>query len=165
LKKLIAALLVLLLAGGYLWLENSHLKNEASFLKAELEEMEGIQNESVIHEEAGESARHFVEGYFVYENKPNQVDVEPYAEPQVLDQLQFEETVQEDDNMKVVRSSVSDVNVYHGQSTDDRQETVVIFDNEILVDGIESATLTVLVLDMGINDESWKVRDFDFYQL
>lgn len=67
--------------------------------------------------------------------------------------------------MKVVRSSVSDVNVYHGQSTDDRQETVVIFDNEMLVDGIESAILTILVLDMGINDGSWKVRGFDFYQL
>lgn len=162
---MIAASLVLVLAGGYLWLENSHLKNKASYLKAEMGEMEAVQNKSMIHEEAGESARQFVEGYFVYENKPNQEDVEAYAEPQVLEQLQFEEPVQEDENMKVVKSSVSDVSVYHGQSMDGRQETVVIFDNEILVDGIESATLTVLVLDMGIKDGSWKVKDFDFYQL
>lgn len=162
---MIAALLVLVLTGGYLWLENSHLKNEISYLKAEMGEVEAVQNESMIHEEAGESARHFVEGYFVYENKPNQEDVEAYAEPQVLEQLQFEEPVQEDDNMKVVKSGISDVSVYYGKSTEDRQGTVVIFDNEILVDGIESSTLTVLVLDMKINDGSWKVRDFDFYQL
>ncbi|WP_373895181.1 hypothetical protein [Virgibacillus sp. CBA3643] len=164
-KKMIAALLVLLLAGGYLWFENANLKSDSSFLRAELESMEAVESESVIHEEAGESARNFVEGYFVYENKPNQEDVEAYAEPQVLEQLQFEEPVQEDDNMKVVKSSVSDVSVYHGQSTDNRQETVVIFDNEILVDGIESTTLTIMILDMGINEGSWKVRDFDFYQL
>ncbi|GGJ67627.1 hypothetical protein [Virgibacillus salexigens] len=164
-KKMLAAVVVLFLSGGYLFLENMNLKNEKSHLQAVMGEMEGFQDESIIHGEAGESARHFVEGYFIYENKPNQEDVEPYAEPQVLDKLQFNEPMQSDDNIKVVYSDVSDVNIYHGQATDNQQETVVLFNNEILVDGIESTTFTVMVLDMSLNDGDWKVKDFDFYQL
>ncbi|QQK76156.1 hypothetical protein HUG15_11705 [Salicibibacter cibarius] len=111
------------------------------------------------------TAERFVEAYFTYEGNPVRENVEPYADVHVLDDLQFEEPEMGYDDMGAVQSSVEDVDVYYGPSTDNQQDIVIHFDNAIRVDGVDTSTYSILDMDMVLSEETWKVEALHFYQL
>ncbi|SDI97693.1 hypothetical protein [Natribacillus halophilus] len=164
-KKMMVAVLVLGFVGGYLFLENSHVKNESQALQQALEQVQDEEREHAYHGQAGVAAERFVEAYFTYEGQPVCENVEPYADVRVLDELQFEEPEMGYDDMEAVQSSVDDVDVYYGPSTDDQQAIVVHFDNAIRLDGVNTSTYSILDMDMVLSDETWKVEALQFYQL
>ncbi|QQK75401.1 hypothetical protein HUG15_07245 [Salicibibacter cibarius] len=164
-KKMMIAVLILGFVSGYLFLENSHVKNELQALQQALEQVQDEESEHEYHGQAGVAAERFVEAYFTYEGKPVRENVEPYAAIQVLDDLQFEEPEMGYDDMEAVQSSVDDVDVYYGPSTDDQQNIVVHFDNDIRVDGVDTSTYSILDMDMVLSNETWKVEELQFYQL
>ncbi|QDI91941.1 hypothetical protein EPH95_12765 [Salicibibacter halophilus] len=67
------------------------MKNETQALQQELKQVQDEENEHEYHGQAGDVAERFVEAYFDYEGQPVRDDVEPYADVQVLDDLQFSE--------------------------------------------------------------------------
>lgn len=162
---MVIAVLVLGLVSSYLWFENSHVKNESQALQQELEQVQDEEREYEYHEEAGEVAERFLESYFNYEGQPVREDVEPYAVTNVLDDLQFQEPEMEYEDMEPVRSTVDNINVYFGESTDDMQEVVILFDNVIEVEGTESTTFSILEMDVSLEDGAWQVQEFVFQQL
>lgn len=164
-KKLIAGCVI---AGGlavYLLIQNSHLKNENQILKQENETIETDTEELVFHEEAKTSAQAFIQGYFDYQDKPIREEVERYATEQALNQLQFtsHEELEGGEDLHV-SSSVEDLAIYYGQSLDDRQELLILFDNHISFDGIDSQAHTLMKVDMIKDEEDWKVNEFTFTQ-
>ncbi|SDJ00987.1 hypothetical protein [Natribacillus halophilus] len=164
-KKMVIAVMVLGLVSSFLWLENSHVKNESQALQQELEQVQDEESKYEYHGQAGETAERFLESYFNYEGQPGREDVEPYAVTQVLDDLQFQEPEMEYEDMGPVRSTVDNVNVYFGESTEDMQEVVILFDNIIEVEGTESSTFSILEMDVSLEDGAWKVQKLFFQQL
>ena len=165
-KKMGTALALLLIVSGYLWIENSHVKNESQALQAELQAVQDEEDEDVYHGRAGEVSEQFIEGYFNYEGEPVRDNVDAYASDDVLDSLQFDDPAMEDEEMESVRSSVDDLNIYYGDTTEDRQEVVVLFDNVIDLDGTETNAFSLVELDVELmEDEGWQVSDFTFQQL
>ncbi|MFB4260946.1 hypothetical protein ACE106_17515 [Shouchella clausii] len=167
-KKLGIALGVAICMLVYFFIENSDLKNEIAHLKEESQKH--LDTKENFNVDAGENAEAFIKAYFTYDGKPKQEEVNPYATSNALDKLQFEDTVEglEEEYGEEIGSIVSNVknlNVYLGSSLDEKQEIVIIFDNEISVNEIKSTAFTIMTLDMVIIEEVWKVDDFTFYQI
>lgn len=164
-KKLGIALSVSICVLVYLFIENSHLKNEIRYLKED-EAVEG--GKSDLHIGVAENAEAFIKAYFTYSGKPNQEEVEPYATSKALDKLQFGEPEglegENDEEIESIISDVKNVNVYLGKSSNDRQKVAVIFDNEIAFNKIKSTASTIMELDMIMDDDVWKVDNFTFNQ-
>ncbi|MEK4563760.1 hypothetical protein MKX54_03610 [Alkalihalobacillus sp. FSL R5-0424] len=164
-KKLIAGFI---LAGAlvvYLLIQNSHLKNENQIL---IEESTSEEHEIVVpsfHEEAKTSAQAFIEGYFSYQDRPIKENVETHVTNEVLNQLQFNnhEGLEGNDDLHV-SSSVKDLNIYFGQSLDDRQELLVLFTNQLSFNDVDSRAQTIMKLNMIEQNDDWKVHKFSFTQ-
>ncbi|WP_078393445.1 hypothetical protein [Shouchella patagoniensis] len=56
------------------------------------------------------------------------------------------------------------LSLYEGQSLDDRVELVALFDNRIEVNEVLSVAMTIMTLEMIVEEEQWKVADFTFQQ-
>ena len=164
-KKLIAGCVI---AGGlavYLLIQNSHLKNENEVLKERIETDEIETEELTFHEEAKTSAQAFIQGYFDYQDKPIREDVEHYATEQALNQLQFTSHEELEGGEELhVSSSVENLSIYYGQSLDDRQELLILFDNQISFDGVDSQAQTIMKVNMIEEEGDWKVNEFTFTQ-
>lgn len=164
-KKLGIALSVSICVLVYLFIENSHLKNEIVHLKEENQEQLDVKEN--FNADAGESAEAFIKAYFTYNGKPNQEEVEPYATNNALSKLQFgdpEGLEENDEEVESVESGTKNINVYLGKSSDDRQKVAVIFDNEITFNKIKSTASTIMELDMIVDKDIWKVDNFTFNQ-
>ncbi|GAJ99581.1 hypothetical protein [Geomicrobium sp. JCM 19055] len=165
-KKMFVVLGVAVAMIIFLLIQNSHLKNESQSFEEKLTDV--VDSNETLHIESGENAKQFINHYFTYQKKPNREEVEPYATSQTLDQLQFEESegIEEeyDDDLESVQSDVSNLHIYYGQSIDDRQEVVAMFENEIEVNGISSSAISIMQLDMVQNEGVWKVDNFTFHQ-
>ncbi|MBM7634419.1 hypothetical protein [Geomicrobium sediminis] len=165
-KKMFVVLGVAVAVIIFLFIQNSHLKNESQSFEEQLTDL--MDSNENLHIESGDYAKQFINHYFTYQQKPNREEVEPYATSHALDQLQFEEAegIQEeyDDDIESVESDVTNLRIYYGQSIDDRQEVVAMFENEIEVNGISSSAMTIMQMDMVRNEGVWKVDDFTFHQ-
>lgn len=164
-KQLIAGCII---AGGlaiYLLIQNSHLKNENQDLIKAIETSEQETEEVTLHEEAKISAQEFIGGYFDYRDKPIRENVEEYATEQALSLLQFtsHEELEGREDLHI-ESKVENLAIYYGQSLDDRQELLVLFENHISFDGIDSETNTIMKLDMMNEKGDWEVNEFTFTQ-
>ncbi|KKI85320.1 hypothetical protein [Shouchella clausii] len=149
----------------YLFIENSHLKNEIVHLKEERQEQ--LDAKGNFNVGAAESAEAFIKAYFTYNGKPQEEEVKPYATSKALDLLQFgdaEGLGENDEEVESIESSTKNVNVYLGKSSDDRQKVAVIFDNEITFNKIKSTASTIMELDMIVDKDIWKVDNFTFNQ-
>ncbi|MBG9783455.1 hypothetical protein [Shouchella lehensis] len=168
-KKMIAIIVLLLGMMLFFIFQNSSLKNENLTLA---EQNEQLKNEDV-HEDtnkkAKEVANDFINGYFNYQDKPVKQEVESYATNEVLEQLRFDdaeglEEVYGDTAIEKVQSSVESLSLYEGQSLDDRVEIVALFDNRIEVNDTSSVAMTILTLEMVIEEDQWKVANLTYTQ-
>ncbi|SPU21164.1 Uncharacterised protein [Niallia circulans] len=166
-KKLGIALGMSICVLVYFFVENSHLKNEITHLKEE--NQKHLDEKEDFNVNAAENAEAFIKAYFTYDGKPQQEEVEPYATSHALNKLQFNDSegLEEEYGEEIgnIVSNVKNLNVYLGKSLDEKQEVVVIFDNEITINDIKSTAFTIMTLDMVKNEEVWKVDDFTFYQI
>ncbi|KQL56976.1 MULTISPECIES: hypothetical protein [Bacillaceae] len=170
-QKKMKAIIVLLLGTMLFFIfQNSSLKNENLTL---VEQNEQLKNENVIevetNEQAKEVANDFINGYFNYQDKPAKQDVESYATNEALGQLQFDgaeglEEIYGDTDIEKIHSSVENLSIYEGQSLDDRVEVVALFDNRIEVNDLSSVAMTILTLEMIVEEDQWKVANFTFTQ-
>ncbi|WP_054708115.1 hypothetical protein [Bacillus sp. JCM 19041] len=169
-KKMIAIIVLLLGTMVFFIIQNSSLKNENLTLT---EQNEQLKNEDVnkpdTNEQMKEAADKFINGYFNYQDKPAKQDVESYATNEALEQLQFDdaeglEEVYSDADIETIQSSVESLSLYEGQSLDDRVELVALFDNRIEVNDTSSVVMTIMTLEMIVEEDQWKVANFTFTQ-
>ncbi|WDF05532.1 hypothetical protein [Shouchella hunanensis] len=168
-KKMIAIIVLLLGTLLFFIIQNSSLKNENLTLS---EQNEQLKNEDVhedTNKEAKEVANDFINGYFNYQDKPVKQEVESYATNEVLEQLQFEDSeglkeVYGDSEIESIQSSVESLSLYEGQSLDDRVELVVLFDNRIEVNDLSSVAMTIMTLEMVVEEDQWKVAHLTYTQ-
>lgn len=169
-KKLIVVIVLLLGTLMFFIFQNSSLKNENLDL---MDQNEQLKNEDVrevdTNEQAKEVANDFINGYFNYQDKPAKQDVENYATNEALEQLQFDdseglEEVYGDSEIESIQSSVESLSLYEGQSLDDRVELVALFDNRIEVNDLSSKAMTIMMLEMVVEENQWKVANFTFTQ-
>lgn len=164
-KQLIAGCVIAGALAVYLFIQNSHLKNENQLL---IEDSQSDEHEMVVpsfHEEAKTSAQAFIEGYFDYQDQPVKEKVEDYVTTEVVSQLQFanHEGLEGNEDLHV-SSSVEDLNIYFGQSLDDRQELLVLFTNQISFNDVDSRAQTIMKLNMIEQEGDWEVNEFSFTQ-
>ncbi|AIC92709.1 hypothetical protein [Shouchella lehensis] len=168
-KKLIVIIVLLLGTMLFFIFQNSSLKNENLTL---VEQNEQLKNEDVhedTNKEAREVANDFINGYFNYQDKPTKQDVESYATKEALEQLQFDdseglEEVYGDSEIESIQSSVESLSLYEGQSLDNRVELVVLFDNRIEVNDLSSVAMTIMTLEMVVEEDQWKVANLTYTQ-
>ncbi len=167
---MIAIIVLLLGTMVFFIIQNSSLKNENLTLT---EQNEQLKNEDVnkpdTNEQMKEAADKFINGYFNYQDKPAKQDVESYATNEALEQLQFDdaeglEEVYSDADIETIQSSVESLSLYEGQSLDDRVELVALFDNRIEVNDTSSVVMTIMTLEMIVEEDQWKVANFTFTQ-
>lgn len=169
-KKMIAIIVLLLGTMLFFIFQNSSIKNENLNL---MEQNKQLKNEDVnevdINEQAKEVANDFINSYFNYQDKPAKQEVESYATKEALEQLQFDdseglEEVYGDSEIESIQSSVESLSLYEGQSLDDRVELVVLFDNRIEVNDLSSVAMTIMTLEMVVEEDQWKVAHLTYTQ-
>ena len=130
------------------------------------EENEANEEEPGFHMEASQSAYNFLQGYFDYEESPNEDDVLPFISENVEDKLHFDATdideIEEGD--EGITSEVSDVNVYYGDFDEDSQELLITFTNTLVYDDVGNETMSFLWLGMVRDGSDWIVDDMIFDQ-
>ncbi len=86
-----------------------------------------------------------------------------------MEQLQFDDAegldeVYGDTDIEKIQSSVENLSLYEGQSLDDRVELVAFFDNRIEVNDVSSVAMTIMTLEMIVEEDQWQVSNFTFTQ-
>lgn len=151
----------------FLLVQNNRLKDEKIAVESALTSAEENEEEEtpnvLIHTDAGEA---FVNGYFNYTQHAKREAVEPYMTSNVEELLSFDEPqgVEEALEGEEVESEVKNLKVYYGQSTNERQELYVVFDNEISFNSVTSSVASYMELDMVLTGGSWKVDRLTFDQ-
>ncbi|WP_078393434.1 hypothetical protein [Shouchella patagoniensis] len=169
-KKLIVVIVLLIGTMLFFIFQNSSLKNENLTLMEQNKQLKSEDvNEADTNEQVKDVANDFINGYFNYQDKPAKQEVESYATNEVLKQLQFDdaeglEEVYGDTDIKKVQSSVENLSLFEGQSLDDRVELVALFDNQIEVNDLSSVAMTIMTLEMIVEEDQWKVTNFTFTQ-
>jgi len=154
----------------FLLVQNNRLKDEKIAVESALTSAEENEEEEtpnvLIHTDAGEAGEAFVNGYFNYTQHAKREAVEPYMTSNVEELLSFDEPqgVEEALEVEEVDSEVKNLKVYYGQSTNERQELYVVFDNEISFNSVTSSVASYMELDMVLTDGSWKVDRLTFDQ-
>lgn len=126
----------------------------------EAEEEEEIDGYS-IHTDSRDTVASFIEGYFDYDQAPNQRDVAPFATEQALRSLSFEEDSEDYDH---ITSEVNGLAVYYGSHTETSQEVFVTFDNVITYEEIPSTVRSYVELTLIDEGNEWKVDEIAFNQ-
>lgn len=157
-------LLTLIVQNQQLKSEKEKLKEDKNDLQIELKEQDQKTNTKSIFSEAGNAAEHFIETYFQFTNQPIKEDVQPLVTKEVLDKLSFQDEIETDENLSNVNTKVSDLEIYYGRNTDDRQEVFARFNSRMEIDGKETYSPSFIKLDMIKDNSSWKVDKMDFTQ-
>ncbi|MBT2652756.1 hypothetical protein [Oceanobacillus sp. ISL-73] len=145
----------------FMMLNNNELKKEVEGNTQEIQAFE--ESEDIIYYEAGEVAKAFVENYFHYTGHPVEDNVSEFVTTDVLKELSFGSSEYSDD-LEKVESSVHQMNVYYGEQTEGKQKVLILFDNVIELNEVESVAKTIMEIDVEQQEENWKVSEFTFNQ-
>ncbi len=161
-KKYLPLIIVGVLVIVFLFVKNDNYRNELKQARNEISQFES--SEEVIYLEAGDIAEKFIKGYFNFQGKPVREDVEMYVSEKKLKELNFETNEEYDEKLVEVKSTVNDLDVYLGKSTDGRQKVLGVFINEIEMDGAVSLVDSFIEMDLENIDNVWRIVDFNFFQ-
>lgn len=114
-----------------------------------------------IHTNSRDTVESFIEGYFDYDQAPDQRDVAPFATEQALRSLSFEEDSEDYDD---ITSEVNGLAIYYGSHTETSQEVFVTFDNVITYEEIPSTVRSYVELTLIDEGNEWKVDEIAFNQ-
>ncbi|MCT1577299.1 hypothetical protein M3E13_13460 [Oceanobacillus kimchii] len=145
----------------FMMLNNNELKKEVEGNNQEIQAFE--ESEDIIYYEAGEVAKAFVENYFIYTGHPVEDNVSEFVTTNVLKELSFGSSEYSND-LEKVESSVHQMNVYYGEQREGKQKVLILFDNVIELNGVESVAKTIMEVDVEQHGEHWKVTEFTFNQ-
>ena len=157
---LIFAVAVLLIV--YLFIKNENYRNELKQTENKIAQLES--SKEIIHFEAVEVAEKFILGYFDYQGKPLEKNVEMYVSKEVLKKLNFNSSGEYNEDMNEVNSSVTNLDVYLGKSVEGKQKLLGVFINQIEVNNTESLVDSFIELDLENTDNGWRIMNFHFFQ-
>lgn len=161
-KKYLPLVIVGILIIVFLFIKNENNRNELKLAKNEIKELEKIEN--IIYVDAEQVAKDFILSYFNYEGKPEREEVENYISKEKIKELNFNSSEDYDENLNDVISSVEDLEIYYGKSTDNRQKVLSVFENDIEVDGVVTSINSFIELDLEENGGDWKIVELSFFQ-
>jgi len=151
----------------YLVVQNQQLQGDLSSSKAQAEDLNNYISETeqqIIHFDTAEIAENFVSSYFTFSDYPEEKDVENLITEDVKDKLTFGDSGQHAGEDESTESSVKDIAIYFGESTDNRQEVFATFNNLIEQDDVTSEEKSYLRMDIIQENEDWKIEDVEFDQ-
>lgn len=162
---------LLVVASIILFVQNSHFRAENKSLSNKIDTTEKEQDqEGGIHLEVNDMALEFLRGYFEFDGFPDENNVNQLVKPDVLETMSFnflEEGMEDfygDIEGKGINSNVRDERLYYGLYTEDKQEVMIVFDNVIEVDGLESSSMSVINLHFLKEGDGWIIEHFNFTQ-
>ncbi|MCG5105365.1 hypothetical protein [Oceanobacillus alkalisoli] len=161
-KRYLPLLVVGVLVILFLFVKNENYRNELKHVKNEISELESA--EEVIYLEAGEIGEQFILGYFNYRGKPVKGNVEMYVSEEKIKELNFDTNEEYDEKLVKVKSTVNNLDIYLGKSTDGRQKVLGIFINEIEMGDVVTLVDSFIELDLEKTDDLWRIVDFNFFQ-
>lgn len=161
-KKYLPLIIVGVLVIVFLFVKNENYRNELKQAKNEISQLES--SEEVIYLEAGEIAEKFILGYFNYQGKPVREDVDMYLSEKKIKELNFDADKEYNEKLVEVKSTVNNLDIYLGKSTNGKQKVLGVFKNEIeMGDGV-SLVDSFIELDLKNTDNVWRIVDFNFFQ-
>lgn len=161
-KRYLPLVIVGVLVILFLFVKSENYRNELQHAKNEISELES--SEEVIYLEAGEIGEQFILGYFNYQGKPVKEDVEIYVSEEKIKELNFDTNEEYDEKLVEMKSTVNNLDVYLGKSTDSRQKVLGVFINEIEMDDVVTLVDSFIELDLEKTDNLWRIVDFNFFQ-
>lgn len=162
-KRYLPLILLGILIIAFLFIKNENYRKEVEELNIKVEKL--TMDEEIIYSAAGSLAEEFINGYFNFDGKPNKNKIEKIVSKEKLQQLSFSSIDEYDENLETVISNVRNLEIYYGNAVKNKQKILGIFLNEIEVDGVETTVRTFIDLDIKKVNESWKIVDFQFYQI
>lgn len=169
-KRLIIGFGACFLLIAYLFFHIGQLKDELDASRTDVEQLKEssqttkLSLEAQQEEKALKVSETFLNQYFTFENEPEQKKIEAFLSEKAKEKVLFEGDGEMDFEGSEVTSTIENLKLYRGGSTDNRIQILASFSNVIIANEIPSKSITYATLDLIKEEDTWKIDDLNIAQ-
>lgn len=169
-RSIIIGYAVCILLIGYLFFHTGQLKEELSVARSDVKKLQEKSKttdqlpKAQLEEEALTVAEKFINNYYVFTNEPDKKKVKAFLTENAKELILFEGESEVDFEGSNVTSTIENLKLYRGDSTDNRIQILAFFNNIITANDIDSKSISYATLDLIKEEDTWKIDDLNISQ-